>query len=128
MTVQIKSAYITPYDGERDSIESAFNHTALEALLRAVEDDNGIHGHGSEGYLDIRAMDSNEAMLDIRIVIRADSFILDLVKNRNSLQPPLKHATPYGRDVKRTWSSNDWAVRTAKGWVVFDYPVHTQVH
>lgn len=115
------------YVEKHTDVMAMLNCTALEALLRAVEDDISIVRYGREDYLDPRALSTIGSMEEIRELIRCDCFVLDLVANENLTDTGIKHMTPYGRHVKKGWHSNHYAISTEKGWLVFDVNVHVQI-
>ncbi|MCY1288181.1 hypothetical protein D9M68_20400 [compost metagenome] len=109
-------------------IMGMFNHTALEALLRAIEDDIEFVGNRRTDLIDIRAKDAVESVYELRDMIRRDEFMLDLNKIKPTSDNPLvSYVTPYDRKVRRAWSTNHYMVETDKGWVVFDCVVEVQV-
>lgn len=122
--MQIIDTYIEP----SINIEGTYNHVALEALLRAIEDDVAFIGNRRIDLIDIRAMSALESVCELRDLIRREEFMLDLNKLKSTLaSSSVSYTTPYDRIVKRSWSTNHHMVETEKGWVVFDYVVETQV-
>jgi hypothetical protein len=119
--VEIYCDYI---DTSADVMEM-FNHTALEALLRAIEDDISFAGNRCIDLIDLRAKDAIESVSIMRDLIRRPEFILDLHLVEPDLENPTRnYVTPYGREVKRAWSTNHRMVETSKGWAVFDSMVN----
>ncbi|MNZ46456.1 hypothetical protein D3C78_641380 [compost metagenome] len=107
------------------SAETAFNHVALEAAIRAVEDDYGVPPYIASHRIDLRAMGHVESIAAMRELLRAPGFELDL----NVFTGPQEttYSTPYERSVKRGWSTNHFMVESSKGWLVFDLHVDTRI-
>jgi len=106
-------------------LDTAINHVALEAAIRAIEDDPEVIRYNEGSFIDIRALSDVASVEHLRDLIRCDEFELDLqvryVANKKSPHP----ATPYGRTVKRAFMTNHPMVESAKGWLVFDTFVTT---
>lgn len=109
------------YIEENLNVDSAVTYVALEALLRAIEDDSDIESSGSEGMIDLRSMSDNKSVSRLRDLIRDRTFMIDLYKTQRGLSHEILYFTPYDRQAKRTWQTGHWSFKTSKGWVVLDY-------
>lgn len=111
------------YIEESLNVDSSLCYMALEALVRAIEDDDSVYGSGSEGMLDIRLLGAVESVSKLRELIRDGSFALEAFYTRVGLSGEMIYLTHYNRLVKRTWSTHHWAIESSKGWIVLDFNV-----
>jgi hypothetical protein len=112
------------YIGHDTSLDSEYNHVALEAAIRAVESDCNVPAYSVDHNLDIRAMLHVESVKALHDLIRDPGFELDLNKFPGK---PVEYTTPYQRDVKRGWQTNHFKISSSKGWLILDYFVDPQI-
>lgn len=115
---------IEEYISPTSKVETEYNHVALEAAIRAIEDDCDVPAYSVDQNIDLRAMAHVGSIEALRDLIREPRFELDLNKFPGK---PIEYTTPYQRDVKRGWQTNHFKIASSKGWLILDYFVEPQM-
>lgn len=116
------------YIGEHDpQAASCFNHMALEAAIRAVEDDESIPRYHLSQFIDVRSYAHLNSVAALRDLIRDPSFELDLVQGMEFVKKTVYH-TPYSRSVTKGFMTNHYVIETSKGRLVLDMIVKVVMH
>ncbi|MNP89000.1 hypothetical protein D3C85_13960 [compost metagenome] len=124
-TVSLIKGYIGK---DEPALDSCYNHIALEAAIRAVEDDCCITPYHLTQCIDLRLYEHLESISDLRDLIRKPEFCLDLIKVPQLVSGGAVYKTPYGRAVEKGWVDNHRIIHTSKGRLVLDVFVPVEHH
>lgn len=117
--------YINEHDVELDS---CYNYMALEATIRAIEDDPEFPPYHPTKLTDIRQYGHLESVNRLRELIRKPEFSLDLINIPALVQGGYVFKTLYGREAKRGFMDNRQVIQTSKGRLVLDEYVTITYH
>lgn len=101
--------------------DATYNHVALEAAVRAVEDDLSVPPYIASHYLDPRVMAHIASLQAVIDLVSTPGFEVDLWRDGDR-EPTY---TPYRRIVKQGFRTNHLMIQSNKGWITLGH-VDTQ--
>lgn len=117
------------YIGETEAdIPSCLNHVAMEAAVRAIEDDESIPRYHLSQIIDLRSYAHLESVSRLRDLIRDPSFKLDLFMDRQPDRKEVFYRTLFNRSCKRGFATDHHLIQTSKGLLALDYLVAVTTH
>jgi len=98
-------------------VDNTYCHTALEASIRAVEDDLAVPPYIASHFLDPRITPRIASLQALYDLAQSPGFEVDVVYEGD--RQPMR--TPYGRFVKRGFRTNELMVQSSKGWLLLGH-------